>query len=241
MFKPFLNQSIKNYIIILLIFLFLILSYNYFDFETVNNLIEQSQRNVNNKGIYVILLIFLLRSVSIFIPLIPGTYCVVIAGYIYGIKTGISIMFLADFLSCYTSFLISRNLGRGFIKKLLGYKQMQKIETISTKYLENNFFLMTGFLMTSWFDFVAYAVGLTKISWKRFMPALIVSILISDIPFVAAGYTLSQLRGVTLSDILNGDVDVINGPYLLTLIVSALIVFGLGILNIFFNRKANLN
>ena len=62
---------------------------------------------------------------------------------------------------------------------------------------------MTGFLLTSWFDFVCYAIGLTKVSWRRFMPALIFSIVISDAPFVASGNALRQLGDIKVDQILN--------------------------------------
>ena len=230
------NKIFLKYFFVALVFVSFIIIYNTFDISLFGKLIES---NIQNTSLLVGSLIFLLRSISIVIPVIPGTYCAVIAGYIYGVQVGLLIMFLADFISCSSSFFIARRFGRGFVKKLLGSKQMLRIEKISQKYLERNFFLMTGFLMTSWFDFVCYAVGFTKISWKKFMPALIVSIVISDIPFVAGGYTLSNLKGITLSQVLNGEVDVIKGPYLFILIISALIIFGLGLLNIFFRSKEN--
>ncbi len=46
---------------------------------------------------------------------------------------------------------------------------------------------MTASLMTGFFDFVAYGVGLTKAPWKRFFPALVISIALSNPPIVALG------------------------------------------------------
>mgnify|MGYP001791436227 FL=1 len=51
---------------------------------------------------------------------------------------------------------------------------------------------MTAFLMTGFFDFVAYGVGLTQASWLRFLPALILSITISNPPIVALGAGLLE-------------------------------------------------
>ena len=222
-------KKLSYYFFIVLLVSFLILSYQFFDIGFINNLIES---NIGSSYFYIALLIFLLRSVSIVIPVIPGTYCAVIAGYVYGLQPGLLLIFIADLISCSSSFLISRVFGRTFLLKFLGPKQMRRIEDISQKYLENNFFLMTGFLMTSWFDFVCYAVGLTKISVKKFIPALIVSIIISDVPFVAGGYTLSQIKDVSFSQVIKGDVSILQGPYLMLLIISALIIFGLGLINI---------
>ena len=46
------------------------------------------------------------------------------------------------------------------------------------------------------------------------MPALIISILISDAPFVAGGYAFKDIQGITLTQIINGDVRLIYGNYL---------------------------
>ena len=185
--------------------------------------------------------IFLLRSISIIIPALPGTYCSVLAGYIFGIKNGLFLIFCADLLACSSSFLIARNLGRPFLIRLLGKNQIRRIESLSKKYLEKNFFLMTAFLLTQFFDFVCYSIGLTKVSWKKFMPALIVSIIISDVPFVAGGHALNELKDIQINDILNGKINVLEGPYLSIFLFSILVVFFLGLLTNLLDRKSNIS
>lgn len=64
---------------------------------------------------------------------------------------------------------------------------MNRVERFSQSYLENNIFLMTGLLMTGLFDFVSYGIGLTKTPWTKFLPALIISIILSNPPVVALG------------------------------------------------------
>ncbi|WP_269607468.1 TVP38/TMEM64 family protein [Prochlorococcus marinus] len=231
------GQSIYKYLLLVILITGLIVGYKTFDTSTVNNLILESYNNIGSVGIVTILLIFSLRFISIIIPILPGTYCSILAGYFFGIEAGLFLVFFADFTSCSCSFFLSRKLGSSFIANFLGARQMQKIEGISKKYIERNFFLMTGFLMTQFFDFVCYAIGLTKISWKRFMPALVVSIIISDIPFVAGGFAIKELKDASVSQVLNGEVSVLQGPYLLVFVVSALIVFTLGFLNLFLKKR----
>ena len=241
MSAPFLDRKLFKYALLTFLVSFLFTCYKTFDIELISQLFYNSQNDINSIGILSITLLFILRSISIIIPILPGTYCSVIAGYLYGMKYGLALIFVADFLACSFSFLLSRSFGRDFVGRLLGGRQMQKVENISKRYLEDNFFLMTGLLMTSWFDFVCYAVGLTKISWKKFMPALIFSIVISDIPFLAAGYSLSGLNDVSLNQIFNGEVDFLYGKYLFLLIGSVLLVFGLGFLNIFMKKKSKIS
>ena len=231
-------QKATKYLVAACLIFVLVIANKLFDLDLINNLFRDSESILTNQVITAAFLIFILRSVSIVIPIIPGTYCSVIAGYFYGIKIGMILIFFADFISCSCSFFLSRRLGRNFVRRLLGTKQMQRVENISLRYLEQNIFLMTGFLMTQFFDFVCYAVGLTKVSWKKFMPALIISILISDLPFVAGGYTLKGLNGVTLRQLLNGEVQALRGEYLILFIIAVLAIFGLGILSHFIKRKS---
>ncbi|WP_269622414.1 TVP38/TMEM64 family protein [Prochlorococcus marinus] len=241
MTQKYYNKIIYKFLTLLFIVLFLFIAYQNFDIKFVINAFESNYNRIGSFAFSTAILIFTLRSLSILIPILPGTYCSVIAGYIYGIKTGLIIIFFADFLACSISFILSRRLGRGFVKKLLGSTQMNRVERISKNYLEDNFFLMTGLLMTQFFDFVCYAIGLTKISWKKFMPALILSILISDAPFVAGGYTIQKIQDVSLRQILNGEISSLDGPYLLIFLISFLTIICLGLFNMKFNKKRKLN
>ena len=151
------------------------------------NGISNIKDNIESYGIWAPLILFILRSTSIVIPALPGTAYSVLAGTLFGFKQGVVIICLADIASCSISFLISRYYGRNIVRKIVGNKFIKKIEDLSQRHLENNFFLMTGFLMTGLFDFVCYAIGLTKTPWKKFAPALLISILISNPPIVALG------------------------------------------------------
>lgn len=46
-----------------------------------------------------------------------------------------------------------------------------KVDRNSQKYLESNFFLLTGILLTGLFDFNMFTVGLTRMSWRSLMGA----------------------------------------------------------------------
>ncbi|MGB7085101.1 MAG: hypothetical protein WBD47_06080 [Phormidesmis sp.] len=69
---------------------------------------------------------------------------------------------------------------------------MTRVDSFSQKHLERNFFLMTAFLMTGFFDFVAYGVGLARAPWQKFLPALALSIALSNPPIVALGSGLLE-------------------------------------------------
>ena len=190
-------------------------------------------------GNWGILLILLLRLISIVIPILPGTYCLLISGYLFGLVNGLLISFIADLLACSISFSLSKRFGRKILKRVMSKKYLNKFENLSKKYLEKNFFLLTGFLMTGWFDFVSYGVGLTKLRWRKFLLALIVSVLLSDLPFVATGNGFRKLQNqnFNIKKILDGNVPSLQKEYLIIFIISVILIFSVGIIGTFIDRK----
>ena len=154
--------------------------------------ISQLRANVESFGVWAPLALFFLRFTSVVIPALPGTAYSVLAGGLLGFSQGLLVICLADICSCSLSFFLSRQFGRSFVQRLIGKRFITRVDNLAKKHLERNFFLMTAFLMTGFFDFVAYGVGLTQASWLRFLPALILSITISNPPIVALGAGLLE-------------------------------------------------
>ena len=190
-------------------------------------------------GNWGIVLILLLRLISIVIPILPGTYCLLISGYLFGLVNGLLISFIADLLACSISFSLSKRFGRKILKRVMSKKYLNKFENLSKNYLEKNFFLLTGFLMTGWFDFVSYGVGLTKLSWRKYIFALIFSVLLSDLPFVATGNGLRELqnKNFNIKTILEGDVPSLQKEYLFIFIISVILIFSIGIIGAYIDKK----
>ena len=240
-------NQIKRYIGLTFFIITLSIILIFFDVNLIRdfffNVVDRLDEN-RFFSLILILLLFLLRSISIVIPVLPGTIFSVAAGFQFGFAQGLVIIFCADFIACSISFLLARKLGRNYISRLLGLRQMRRVESISKDYLEKNYFLMIALLMSGFFDFVCYAIGLTKITWKRFMPALIFSIVISDSPFVASGFAARKIKDIGLKNflqkILNGELNMISGNYLFLFIVSFLIIFTLAMINIYLNKRSNI-
>lgn len=166
--------------------------------------VEQIRSNIEQMGAWAFLAIGGLRLVSVIIPAFPGTAYSVLAGGLFGFGWGLIIICLADLISCSLSFTLSRRYGRDFISKLVGKGAINRIDRLSKRNLEHNFFLMTAFLMTGLFDFVAYGVGLTKTPWTKFLPALFISIALSNPPIVALGAGLLESGKLLLGFALLG-------------------------------------
>ena len=194
-------------------------------------------------GNWGILIILLLRFSSIAIPILPGTYCLLISGYMFGLVNGLLISFIADLIACSFCFYLSKRFGRRILIKVMPKRYLYKFENISRNYLEKNFFLLTGFLMTGWFDFVSYGVGLTKLKWRIFLLSLIISIMISDLPFVATGDGFRELQkqNFKIKEIIEGNVPTLQKEYLIIFIVSVVLIFSIGIIAALINRKYIIN
>ncbi|MEM9087447.1 MAG: VTT domain-containing protein [Cyanobacteria bacterium P01_F01_bin.53] len=164
--------------------------------------ITQLRTQIEHLGVWAPLGLFSLRFISVVIPALPGTAYSVLAGGLLGFTQGLVVVCVADILSCLLSFFLARRYGRGLVQRLVGESFMGRIDTLSQRHLEHNFFLLTGCLMTGFFDFVCYGVGLTKAPLTRFAPALAVGIAISNPPIVALGAGLLEggklLLGVAL-------------------------------------------
>lgn len=154
--------------------------------------IDRIRTNVAQFGIWAPFIILLLRLTSIVIPALRGTAYAVLAGALLGFAQGVIVITIADFLACTTNFFIARRYGRGVVQRIVGERFMDKLDQWSQKYLEGNFFLVTGALMSSFFDYICYAVGLSRMPWKRFMSALGLSIAIVKPPVVAVGAGILQ-------------------------------------------------
>lgn len=154
--------------------------------------IDRIRTNVAQFGIWAPFIILLLRLTSIVIPALPGTAYAVSAGALLGFAQGVIVITIADFLACTTNFFIARRYGRGVVQRIVGERFMDRLDQWSQKYLEGNFFLVTGALMSSFFDYICYAVGLSRMPWKRFMSALGLSIALVKPPVVAVGAGILQ-------------------------------------------------
>ncbi len=168
--------------------------------------IEQIRTNVAGFGIWAPLIIMLLRLSSVVVPVLPGTAYAILSGALFGFAQGLVVIAIADFLACSINFFIARRYGRGVVQRFVGKRFMDKIEGWSKKYLEGNFFLLTGAMMSIFFDYISYGAGLCRMPWQRFMSALGLSIVLVKPPLVAVGAGILQgeklLIGTSLMGIL---------------------------------------
>ena len=171
------------------------------------------RQTVGTMGVWAPLGIMLLRGISIVLPALPSTAYSLLAGAILGFRNGFLTIAFTDVIACSFAFAFARYWGRGPVRLLVGHKAMSVAERFSSSRLESNFLLMTGLLMTGFFDFVSYGLGIAGTSPQRFLPALVLSVVVSDLPIVAVGAGIFDSGKATL-------VAAVVGVFLLAFIQS---------------------
>ena len=102
----------------------------------------------------------------VFAPL-AGTPGVLLGVTIYGVKTGMFLLYIASLISATINFWISKKFGRKLVTKLVGEKQMKEVDEFTS--VEGKQVLIISRLFGfPIFEFISYAAGLTNISFKDY-------------------------------------------------------------------------
>jgi uncharacterized membrane protein YdjX (TVP38/TMEM64 family) len=127
---------------------------------------------------YLIIIFYVVLS-HVFAP-ISGTPAIAFGVMIYGINVGMTLVYLASVISCVINFYISRRFGRDIIKNFVGSRAIKEIDRFAAVEGTNVLWIcrLIGF---SFFDFISYAAGLTKIKFKEYFYITAVGNLISNI------------------------------------------------------------
>lgn len=170
------------------------------ELDTVRSFVEQS-------GPWGPLVVIVYTIVShIFAPLVNSpVFFLSIA--LYGMADAAIYHYIAGLISATINFAISRYLGRRWVVKLGGKKTLDKVDQLIAKSGDKMliFSRLFGFAL---FDFISYAAGLTKISYKKYM---LITAVFSAIPLFAFAIVFRNINPTF-------------GSWLV--IVSAIILFG---------------
>lgn len=105
-------------------------------------------------------------TTQIFAPVSGTAFCLVgIKLYGYGVL--MILFYVGSMIACVISFYIARRWGRRIVIKLIGEKSMNHIDQVTESH-ENSLLVVGRLLGFFFFDFVSYALGFTKISFKKY-------------------------------------------------------------------------
>lgn len=168
----------KNWKVIIK-FSVVLLVLSYFSITLSNWLrMEATQDKLNHAGAIGPLLVYLYVVLShIFAP-VAGTPGSVIAFSAYGFWGGWLILYVASITSAAINFYISRELGRKWVKKFAGEESLDKIDNFADV-LGIKLLKIARIFGAPLYEFVSYAAGFTRISFKKYM---LITVLYSIVP-----------------------------------------------------------
>lgn len=111
-------------------------------------------------GAYIVL-------TQVFAPL-SGTPGVILSMSIYGVGAGMLILYLGSMVSSVINFYISRKWGRKWVVKFIGEKGMKEVDEF-TEIEGGKALIICRIFGFTFLEFVSYAVGLTKMPFKKYM------------------------------------------------------------------------
>lgn len=165
----------KNWIVILEFSAIIIVLYVLLKIFLVPVILSDSFKAfVANIGVggYFIVMGYTVLS-HIFAPL-SGTPGVLLGVAIYGIRTGMILLYVASLVSAIANFYISRRYGRRIVTKLIGEKAMVEVDDFTSLQGVKALFgaRILGF---SAFEFISYAAGLTSIPFRTYFLVTVIT------------------------------------------------------------------
>lgn len=142
--------------------------------------------------------VFIIFCTHIFAPL-SGTALYLAGIKLYGYETSLVLYYLTCLLSATASFYIARKWGRKVVVKLIGKKSMDHIDQMTEKH--EQLLLVSGRTFGYFFfDFVSYALGFTKVSFKKYFTytATLTLIPILLLYMVFKNFDFTSVRGMTI-------------------------------------------
>ena len=127
----------------------------------------------------------ILASTIIFTPL-PSVIVDIAGGLAFGVLLGTVYTMLGGMLGATVNFYVARRLGRHFVERRLGQQAMNQIDGLADRMGAKLIFL-TRLIPLFNFDWVSYAAGLTRISFKTYAVASALGMLLPVIGIVYVG------------------------------------------------------
>lgn len=159
---------------------------------------------------YLIIIGYVVLS-HVFAP-VAGTPGVALGVTIYGIKTGMWLLYVGSLISASINFGISKRFGRPWVIKLAGKQSMTKIDEFAA--VEGKQIMIISRLIGfAFFDFISYAAGLTKLKYKDYIvittvfgliPNILTQFIFKDINFQSDTGILIWMGSVGLAGVVFG-------------------------------------
>jgi uncharacterized membrane protein YdjX (TVP38/TMEM64 family) len=114
------------------------------------------------------------------------------AGVFFGLVPGILYTLLAEVIGGSIDFWLARRFGRPVVERLVGKEDMPRIDRFITGIVDWKTLVYARVFLSSFYDFISYAVGFSKLSYRTY---LIVSIFAGILPTALPVFLGTSLTG----------------------------------------------
>lgn len=155
-------------------------------------------------------LVFVLLKAStyVFAPL-SGTPLKLVAGAVFGVWEGLVLSLVGDVLGGTLNFWIARIFGRPGISRFVGAKAIRQVDETIEHAGGWRALLVARVVLSSLYDFISYAAGLSRLSFRQYFWVTVVGGVPSALLFVFIGDAL--ITGPYAIWVLSGSVALVAG------------------------------
>lgn len=204
------NQRIWQITSFILVLLGLFVLLRFILLPTINS--PSFQQFTESLGIFGYLIIIGYIVIShVFAP-IAGTPGLALGVTIYGLETGMWLLYFGGLISATINFAIAKRFGRPWVSKLVGKQSMKKVDEFASVDGKEAL-IISRLLGFAFFDFISYAAGLTSLNYKSFikitaifslLPNLVIQYVFQDLNFQSEQGIMIWIGSIILAGILFG-------------------------------------
>lgn len=166
------KDVLENVVGLIIVLVIIFVAVYFFNFDEIQTKI------ISAGAIGPLILILLKASTIVFAPL-SGSPLYPISGAIFGFWNGLFFITIGDILGSVIAFLISRRFGQKLVERMLHKKNMPVARKIIRTIETTQGFLFARVCFSAMPEIVAYAGGLTKLKFSKF---IIINTLVGLIP-----------------------------------------------------------
>ena len=137
--------------------------------------LDTLQQAIANLGVWAPIAFILLCTLTVVLAPINTTSLFVTAGLLFGHQIGFTLGFFSLVLGSGMNFWISRRWGRHAAAQLIGHKSLESLDRFTAKLTGRCNLMVMIFVLLLSQDLVSYAFGLTRIRFRQFFAAAVVS------------------------------------------------------------------
>jgi uncharacterized membrane protein YdjX (TVP38/TMEM64 family) len=155
---------------------------------------ERLQHMVTQMGPWAPAVYIALKALTYIVAPLSGSPLHVSAGALFGLGYGTLYSLAGDVLGGCANFWLSRLLGRRMVVRLVGQQGMSRIDGFYRQLGGWRALLCARLFLSSVYDFISYAAGLTSLAFRRYLVITAVGGVVPTLLFVAIGASVAENR-----------------------------------------------